>query len=77
MDEKSRHDHGQHMADITGTHRGGAELWSVVVDVGNINDRHTFACESLTRHVADLQPQPETFHHLRQIAAHFSQSSQG
>lgn len=29
---------------VFGTHRGGAELWSVVVDVGNMNDRHTFAC---------------------------------
>lgn len=32
------------VADITGTHRGGAELWSVVVDVRNMNDGHTFAC---------------------------------
>lgn len=29
---------------VFGTHRGGAELWSVVVDVGNMNDRHTFTC---------------------------------
>lgn len=52
--EQSRSDGGARVASGAGTHGGGAELWSVVVDVRNVNDRHTFAGESLARHVGDL-----------------------
>lgn len=37
------------------THRGGAELWGVVVDVGHMYDCHAFTCQSHAPHIGNLQ----------------------
>lgn len=54
---------------LADTHRGRAELWDVVVDVGHVDDGHALTRQSHSAHVCNLQPESETFHHLVQNTA--------